>query len=174
MRREEGETDADYHDRLSAHFASQQAFDEAQERWRRQLQAFLDGIADHFRSSVGVHRIETSVVAVLPDRRGADDLAHLTAFGGALFGFAALSELAHLAFWDAAWGEHPEIQLTNVHAGDLDPGFRLHAQEDLAYGDAQRRRQADWGDLELDGGFVGDAGAPAGPQYGLARARLLG
>ena len=54
MRRRAGESDDAYHNRISLYFQDQASFDSAQERWEAQMEGFLNQLADHFRTTLGI------------------------------------------------------------------------------------------------------------------------
>lgn len=105
-----------YEARISPQFESQQAFDEAQDRWKRQLESFLDQLAQHFRTNLRISRIGTDVVKVLPRRRDEESLQARTQFGYPLYGFAPGTDLAYILLWDTLWQRH-HLRINDVYYG---------------------------------------------------------
>lgn len=120
LRREQGvdrNANDTYEARIAPLFASQEAFDTAQERWKQQLEGFLDRIAEHFRTNLGISQVSKDVVWVLPRRRDWDSLVTRTGFGYPLYGFDPGTDLAYILLWDTLWRQH-EFRVRDIYYGD--------------------------------------------------------
>src|SRR5438270_5585906 len=58
MKKRDGESDAEYQDRLRSQFRGQLRWDDSQDLWEKQLNSFVERVADHVRTSVGVVMVQ--------------------------------------------------------------------------------------------------------------------
>ena len=135
LRRREGETDDAYHDRISLYFQDQTSFDSAQDRWEAQLEGFLNQIADHFRTTLGVTDVHVDTRTFMPRRRDANALYTYTSFGYPLYGYDPTFDLAYLMMWDTIWAEH-DLRMRNVYYGDYGAPYLFIDDGGWGYNDA--------------------------------------
>ena len=105
LRRREGEGDDAYQDRLRAYFQDQASFDRARERWEAQMQGFLEQIADHFRTTLGIADVHVESRTVMPRHRDPVALNTYTSFGYPLYGYNPGMDLAYMLMWDTLWAD---------------------------------------------------------------------
>jgi hypothetical protein len=135
LRRRAGESDDAYHARISVYFQDQASYDSAQARWEAQLEGFLNQIADHFRTTLGIMDVHTDTRAIMPRRRDANALYTYTTFGYPLYGYDPALDLAYLMMWDTIWTEH-ELRMRNIYYGDYGSPYLFIDDGGWGYNDA--------------------------------------
>lgn len=141
LRRGDGEDDRSYRQRVKSHLRDQQSFDEAQERWEAHFDGFLDQIADHFRTNIGVVGARVETQSVLLRRRDADALNTYTSFGYPLYSYGPATDLAYLGMWDSLWEEH-NLRVRNAHYGDPGGPYASTGDSGWSYGDVRHYEQS--------------------------------
>jgi hypothetical protein len=140
LRRGEGEEAGSYQQRISQHFETQEKFDAARARWETRLEMFLNDIADHFRTSLGVEKVHLTTQNVLPQHRGDEALSGLTSFGYPLYGYDPFHDLAYLMLWDSMWERH-RFHVGNMYYGDAG-SYSYIGDTGWGYDDARRHETA--------------------------------
>jgi hypothetical protein len=135
MRRGKGETDDAYHDRVSAYFQDQARFDSAQERWQAQFEGFLNQLADHFRTTLGIQDVNIESRTIMPRHRDPVALGTYTSFGYPLYGYDPFMDLAYLSMWDTLWAEH-QLRMRNIYYGDYGSPYLFIDDGGWGYDDA--------------------------------------
>jgi hypothetical protein len=151
LRRRTGESDDAYHDRISAYFLDQVSVDGWQARWEARLEGFLNQLADHFRTTLGIMDVHIETRTIMPRRRDADALGTYTSFGYPLYGYDPTLDLAYLMMWDTIWAEH-QLRMRNIYYGDYGSPYIFIDDGGWGYDDAYQYDATHPAPMPIDGG----------------------
>ena len=124
------------------------------------MEDFLNQLADHFRTTLGIQDVHIETRTIMPRRRNPDALYTYTSFGYPLYGYDPTLDLAYLMVWDTLWAEH-QLQMRNIYYGDYGAPYIFIDDGGWGYDDAYQYDATHPAPLPMDGGDWNGGSAPA-------------
>ena len=115
------------------------------------MEGFLNQLADHFRTTLGIQDVHIETRTIMPRRRNPDALDTYTSFGYPLYGYDPTLDLAYLMMWDTLWAEH-QLRMRNIYYGDYGAPYIFIDEGGWGYDDAYQYDATHPAPLPMDGG----------------------